>query len=478
MAVTSNNCFEPLQFAPTSPSQLPADDAMRTMPAMPPEASDGHTDMMAPGVAEFIADFCSQYSVGGATPQVCNVDEVLRLGLILPSDVTCPDMVIDDDPFVESLPPLPTMPALPSMPVLPPAVHPMPILHFLSHPQTQTSPSNALTPSALTSLATLLLITYAVALAHTASGSATGKSLAAKLGAANLNAPVPIHTQSASITTSLYTNGPFLIIHEAHLLATLAFISQDQLFDWENIQGAKFVTRPFDLARDPLTHAATASLIQRVVLEVANFADTHVAAPVLTITPQQANYAVASTPFLVFNITDAVAHIMLSRGVWSSTNITFQALTIEPGLPHFLFTIASFTTSDTATVRTIVHNQWNTFMMTLRVERIDTMGRGALLLPRFNIYADPAGIPSEEHWYALRRHFRDLPYVSNLYGIGRAQDNMLCSICRGVDHPRGLCPFPDVVGWNGPSRDMPSMFNRGGFRGGFNGGCGRGGGMF
>ncbi|TFY76707.1 hypothetical protein EWM64_g7305 [Hericium alpestre] len=452
MAVTSNNCFEPLQFAPTSSSQLSADDAMCTILAMPPEAPDGHTDMMPPGVAEFIADFCSQYSVEGATPQVHNVDEALRLGLILPSDVTHPGMVINDDPFVESLPPLPTMPALPSTPVLPPTVHPVPILHFLSHPQTQTSPSNALTPSALTSLATPLLIIYAVALVHTASGSATGiaqvSHLAAKLGAANLNAPVPIHTQSASITTSLYTNGPFPIIHEAHLLATLTFISQDQLFDWENIQGAKLVARPLDISHDLITHMTMASMIQCAVLEITNFADTCVAAPVLTFTPQSSQYPLASTPFLVFNITDVVAQIMLSRGVWLSTSVTFQALTLEPGLSQFLFTIAGFTTADTPTVCTLIHNQWHSedsqhalvaiatdcatqdsqlnddniiaFMMSLHVEHINTMGRGTLLLPRFNIYTDPTIISYEEHWFALCQHFRDLPYISNLYGIGRA----------------------------------------------------------
>ena len=70
--------------------------------------------------------------------------------------------------------------------------------------------------------------------------------------------------------------------------------------------------------------------------------------------------------------------------------------------------------------------------------------------PHYNIYANGEVIQNNTTWLELRRFLRSRVYRSNYHGDGRAmQSDYVCSLCHGHNHPRGLCLFPHVPGWNG-----------------------------
>jgi len=58
---------------------------------------------------------------------------------------------------------------------------------------------------------------------------------------------------------------------------------------------------------------------------------------------------------------------------------------------------------------------------------------------------------NEELWANLHIFLADQKYSLPLQGTGTvAKAPFTCGACHGVNHPRGLCLFPKVKGWNGP----------------------------
>ncbi|KAJ7449977.1 hypothetical protein B0H11DRAFT_323163 [Mycena galericulata] len=56
---------------------------------------------------------------------------------------------------------------------------------------------------------------------------------------------------------------------------------------------------------------------------------------------------------------------------------------------------------------------------------------------------------------AIRRAFRDVVFVTAFNNTGRVlREDVSCDICRAIDHPTPLCPFPDAPGWMGPTHTL------------------------
>ena len=90
----------------------------------------------------------------------------------------------------------------------------------------------------------------------------------------------------------------------------------------------------------------------------------------------------------------------------------------------------------------------------LSVARLDIKEVGNALKPRFNVYADGSNITYDKLWTRLRAFLIGQTYASAMEGRGiPEQVPYVCTCCHGVDHPRGLCPFPGLTGWNGPGRE-------------------------
>ncbi|KAJ7688792.1 hypothetical protein B0H16DRAFT_1753004 [Mycena metata] len=52
---------------------------------------------------------------------------------------------------------------------------------------------------------------------------------------------------------------------------------------------------------------------------------------------------------------------------------------------------------------------------------------------------------------AIRAAFTPILFVTAFNNTGRVRADMFCRICKSIDHPTPLCPFPDVPGWMGPT---------------------------
>ena len=90
----------------------------------------------------------------------------------------------------------------------------------------------------------------------------------------------------------------------------------------------------------------------------------------------------------------------------------------------------------------------------LNVARLDIKEVGNCLKPRFNVYADGSKITYNKLWTRLRTFLIGRTYASTMEGQGIAEKApYICMCCHGVNHPRGLCPFPGLTGWNSPRRE-------------------------
>jgi hypothetical protein len=182
----------------------------------------------------------------------------------------------------------------------------------------------------------------------------------------------------------------------------------------------------------------------------------------------------------------------LARAVWSSTSITFRVTPLDLVKPNFLFQIKGFTTKITDLIRDLVTITWHdaitrefvasildqipdcerphlttaikNFIDSAYVTRLDTRDSGNVLAPCYNIYAKSALIPNDSTWSLLRMHLANRQYIVPMQGEGTTKITLFhCGLCHGIDHPRGLCLFPEVEGWNGPkSSQSPPNRNRNG----------------
>ncbi|KAJ7513129.1 hypothetical protein B0H11DRAFT_2303372 [Mycena galericulata] len=58
---------------------------------------------------------------------------------------------------------------------------------------------------------------------------------------------------------------------------------------------------------------------------------------------------------------------------------------------------------------------------------------------------------SVDGYNAIRGAFRQVVFVTAFNNTGCVREDMSCRICRSIDHPTPLCPFPNAPGWMGPT---------------------------
>jgi hypothetical protein len=178
--------------------------------------------------------------------------------------------------------------------------------------------------------------------------------------------------------------------------------------------------------------------------------------------------------------------MLLKREVWSSSASTFRVTTLDPICPDYLFGITQLTIKSSDHVREIVHKAWSAasttnfiqsiintlpdeekataeknlsdFTNSMRVETLDTKKQGGAAAPTYNVLANSKLIHDDDTWCHLRDHLASQTYAPPFQDPGQTGINLhRCSICQSVDHPRGLCNFPCLEGWNGPSWEIPDM---------------------
>jgi hypothetical protein len=118
---------------------------------------------------------------------------------------------------------------------------------------------------------------------------------------------------------------------------------------------------------------------------------------------------------------------------------------------HAQVTLAAITREAESKEKTPTKPNIQAFLATVEVRRIEVI-ENDILTPLFNIYAEGALIQDEDIWTKIRKTLAQLTYDSTK--SGNAEVNLApydCNICHGVDHPRGLCKYPSLPGWKGPS---------------------------
>lgn len=269
-------------------------------------------------------------------------------------------------------------------------------------------------------------------------------------------------------------------IHYSHPTAVYDNIDIDQVGSWEDRPGGKLLVHPFGHeVRFPELQPDIRRRVFTAIVEITQSNSIGLQAPKPRSSSRE-NPAV----FLIYNLTELQCQLLLIREVWSSKAITFRVTTMEPVRPDYLFSIRGFTTKSEDEVKDAVRHVWSgkipqNFLMalrqslpealhyktemilqnvtdSLRVKRLDTKNPGDVIAPTFNIYIQASTIPNDGFWCHLRNHYASQEYALRFQQPGYASSDFFhCTICHSIDHPRGLCTFPNIEGWNGPVWRIP-----------------------
>lgn len=285
-----------------------------------------------------------------------------------------------------------------------------------------------------------------------------------------------------------YTPGPMPTVHDNSPTSIFEHIDIKLIKEWEARLGGKLIAVPFDVAvKNPDTHDDIRSRILTAIVEILNAQEASVAAPKPVENPGRGSRT--PTSFLIYNISHEQATFLLDRGVWSSRAITFRVAPFAAKCPSFFFAIKGFGTIAEKEIYPIVRKVWESdetkdfidelltdtpphkralitqdlenLIYSVSLTRLDTKGIGNTLCPRYNIYAQTDNFTHDKLWSRLRDYLHSRSYTSVIESQSSTEKiPFRCSCCHGVDHPRGLCPFFNIAGWNGPTRDPPNAPQR------------------
>ncbi|KAG2742310.1 hypothetical protein P692DRAFT_20250481 [Suillus brevipes Sb2] len=312
------------------------------------------------------------------------------------------------------------------------------------------------------------------------------KDILAHLALANLNRAA-LGQSSANQTSTLpqFTPTPvggFPTVHMSHAAQIFDHLDNRVLLAWFQVPHPKFMIRVFDHSGKDVTERA-AIIAERIRANVTAIAESihHDIPPIRVSPPQpQGGKDAKSFPlgFLVHNVSEETKTLLLNQRIWSTVDLTFEALSFNCAHPpELLFSLAGFTTLDLATISQAVTETWNQeetryriesffstcglpddepiykvtqdFISSCRVELLDFKISGGLSVPRYNVFAT-SPTNDAKTWTDLRMYLKTLTYPTSLDGCGTSSALFDCQLCHSLAHPRGLCPFPLVPLWNGP----------------------------
>jgi len=292
-----------------------------------------------------------------------------------------------------------------------------------------------------------------------------------------------------------YSRGITQAIHNAHPGSMYTCIKQEVLDDWRTMDGKMLLAIPFESdAETAELHNDICNQIFNAVDEITQSKTFGVASPmkkedlqalIAKLQHQSAGQKWKRTEehlpatFLIHSLSQVHYQILMQQTIWALPNITFRVTPPEMSCPSFLFAIKGLHTSNKKQVETCIQDTWNDEMTTqfiqngvalveenertnvlhsiqmfkesMWVEMLETKGQGGIQKPTFNIHANSNLINNSNTWLNIRTHLAGRSYHSSKFGHGQ---NIItpnhCDLCHGVDHPRGMCPFPDIDRWKGP----------------------------
>ena len=274
-----------------------------------------------------------------------------------------------------------------------------------------------------------------------------------------------------------YMTGLFPPVHDAHPTAIYNNVKESVYLAWDTFPVYKLVAIPFGYeSKAHHRHGDIKRSILSAVAEITKSQRVGISAPA----PEERIKTRARTPctFLVHGLAKEEYQTLLKQRIWCSTDITFRIATTKPHPPDLLFSLTEFASLNTEEVYNMVLTVWSkdttistiqnivksfphknpnaqpnykSFLATLKVDLIKIREKKGRINPVYNIYTNGKYFREHELWSQIRTFLLGLRYGSAGLGIGIAKSGLFqCSLCHGVDHPRGLCPFLLIQGWRGP----------------------------
>ena len=279
--------------------------------------------------------------------------------------------------------------------------------------------------------------------------------------------------------------GGFPLTHRGQAAEFMLNLYKGTAKAWLVMAAPKFFVRFYDYnGKDTSKHTALVTKLQKSLEIIAAHEGLHgtsfkISPPCAPPTPN----ATASGTFLVYEIPQQLSDTVLAQRVWSVPQITFEAYPFEPKvIPSIMLCLAGYiypddgtvvdsiktTWSQPAAIETLVgilvardpkfsgtsaHTQAETaiqdMIQSVRSELLDLKAQGGTSSPQWNIYVTS---PTSRviAWSKIQKYIYTLTYPSSLSGTGVCRNLFTCKICHSYNHPRSLCPFPNIQGWNGP----------------------------
>ena len=289
-------------------------------------------------------------------------------------------------------------------------------------------------------------------------------------------------------TSEKYTQGPMPPIQDANPTSIFDNINLPLIAEWDSHPGNKLLAIPFDTDTRSLdAHELICTKILTAVIKILETKGASVAA--LRPCKNATKRSRTPTSFIIYNISPEQEDLLLQRMVWSLKILTFRVTPFTTTCPNFLFAISNFSTTTLPDVYQMVRSVWDSkptrvfvggllmgapsderiktsldienLLKSMNLIRLDIKTIGNTLSPRYNVYADCGNFSNDRVWSALQVFLLNTEYTAPMQGcINTDKFPFHCSCCHGVDHPRGLCPFPSVPRWNGPKRERDPRNDR------------------
>jgi hypothetical protein len=306
--------------------------------------------------------------------------------------------------------------------------------------------------------------------------------LANRLTLAEHHMPVLSLSGAPESQAPTYTPGPFPKAgNDANPMAAYVHLDHKQAETWASQDPTTTViARVLDgAAKDAENLASLASMIARAAADIGGGNKPGIAIPKRnTSTLGTANFP---SSFLIHGLTTDAARALLAKKFVISKEVAFQTIPVDQPLPTLMCIIAGLTTSDPALARSIALENLQTegvlaaleelqneyackevpftswtlasAINHLSVQRLDTKAAGGYDVPEYALHIETPLPGYDEAWYAFRKIITSRTFSSDMHGVGIVMNpGHKCTLCNGMDHPRGLCPLPDVPLYYGPSR--------------------------
>ncbi|KAF8256763.1 hypothetical protein EI94DRAFT_1710263 [Lactarius quietus] len=263
-----------------------------------------------------------------------------------------------------------------------------------------------------------------------------------------------------------FTPGPMPHIQDAHPPQSSNTSTSTSSATGRPCQCRKLIALPFDnKARTCANHEDIKGRIMAAVADITKSQEVESQPHVQAFEAVRAKYT--PTAFLVYNLTAELRTRSLSAGsardheCWVTSEELIKGVWSDDETSQFVIGLVNIYPDDE---KEQVYTAIQEFLTSFYLTCLDIKRARDSLVPQYNVYANGRKVIELNIWSRIRRFLADRKYSARYLGTGTTDTKPFhCGICSSVDHPRGLCPFPGVEGWNGPKRRVnESMRGRNG----------------